>query len=190
MARLRYVDKENASPEVAEVFQKLEGNGAKIINLYRMLGHSRAACLPFLRMGNSLLTKAELDSKLREMAILRVATLTGADYEWKQHVTLAREIGITEAQIEGLRSWEGSAAFDEKQKAVLRYVDEMVKNVKVGDEAFANLQRYLNDTEVVELTISTAYWHLTALFLVALQIDLEETPGTSVQELTGKRKQG
>lgn len=188
MARVRYVDKESASPEVADVFRKLEGNGARIINLHRTLGHSEAVFLPFLKMGNSLMTKAKLDARLRELAILRVALLRDARYEWQQHVVLARELGVKAEQVDGLPNWEASDAFDGREKAVLAYVDEVANNVGVADDVFARLSGFLSETEVVELTLSIGYWDMVARFLEALQVDLEEGGGTTTKDLLGGRK--
>ncbi len=185
MARLRYVDKDTASPEVGDVFRKLESRGARVINLYRMMGHSKAGLLPFIKMGNSLLTHAELEARLREMAILRIAMLSSSEYEWQQHEALARELGVTEAQIADLPKWEDSSAFDDKEKAVLSYVDEITKNVSVKDDTFNRLTAYFNETEIVELTLSVGFWGMVARFLVPLQVDLEEGSGTSGKELLG-----
>ncbi len=174
MARLPYVDRETASPEVREVFAKLERNGAKILNLYRMLGNSRAGMLPVIKMGNSLLNKAELDAKLREIAILRMAVLGGSRYEWKQHVAVARRVGLADAEIADVPRWESSSVFDDRQRAVLAFADELGKNGDVTDETFARAGDFLNTTEIVELTLSAVYWKAMAGFMVTLRIDLEE----------------
>ena len=52
----------------------------------------------------SILSQQKLDKKLRELAILRVANLRRAAYEWDQHVGISQAAGITaekEAQILG-----------------------------------------------------------------------------------------
>lgn len=177
MARLPYVDPDNASPEAQEVFRKLERNGARILNIYRMVGHSRAAILPFVRIGNSLLTRAELDGTLRELVILRVAQHGGAEYEWQQHVALARDVGVTDAQIAALAQWEGSSAFGEHEKAVLTFTDELTRNGDVKDDTFARVRGFLNDTEMVELTLTAVLWFAWARLMVALRIDVEEGGG-------------
>ncbi|MDO8669980.1 MAG: carboxymuconolactone decarboxylase family protein [Dehalococcoidia bacterium] len=177
MARIPYVERDSASPEVQEVYRKLESNGAKVLNVYRMAGHSRAALLPMIKLGNSLMTRAELDAKLREIVILRMAVIGGSRYEWEQHAAIARDVGVTEAQIAGVPEWEKSSAFDDRQRAVLTFADELARNGDVTDETFARVGGFLNSTEVVELTMSTAFWSTMAHFLVTLRIDVEEGGG-------------
>ena len=172
------------------MFQKLEGNGARVINLYRMMGHSSAALEPFLKLGNRLLTKAKLEARLRELAILRIANLAGSEYEWQQHAGLAREVGVTESQMTDLPNWQESGAFDDRDKAVLTYVDEVAIRVNVADDTFARLTDYLDETEIVELTLSLGFWGMVARFLVPLRVDLEKGTEVGGQELLGGSKRG
>jgi len=110
---------------------------------------------------------------LRELAILRVGQMAGANYEWAHHVPIAKQVGVSDAQIADLDGWEASTHFDEQQRAVLRYVERVAAAEEPSDEAFAELRTHLGEPEVVELTLVVGYWGLVARFLVALQVDLE-----------------
>jgi hypothetical protein len=74
MARLPYRDPRAASPEVREALDALPP-----LNIFRMLAHADSAFIPYLGFAGALLAQLELDSKLRELAILLVATRTGAE---------------------------------------------------------------------------------------------------------------
>ena len=93
MARVQKIDKEQASPEAREMFDSMEQKGVKIINLYRILAHSPSVMRNYLRLGTSLIARAELSPKLRELVILRLAKLNGSEYEWAQHYPIAKEVG-------------------------------------------------------------------------------------------------
>lgn len=187
MARVSLMSKEQASPEVQEVFQRLEARGATVVNIYRTLAHSRAAMLHFMRLGNSLLERCHLDHRLRELAILRVARLTGSQYEWVQHVTLAREAGVTPEQMEAMEKWRSSPAFDARDRAVLAYTDELALRVQVQDATFQEVARYLDEASIVELTLSVGFWGMVARLLEGLQVDLDPEPPGSSQEILGRR---
>jgi 4-carboxymuconolactone decarboxylase len=68
------------------------------INLFRMLANAPALIGPTLRLGEAILTKSDLDPKLRELIILRAARVTGSEYEWVQHEGIARLVGLTEEE--------------------------------------------------------------------------------------------
>jgi len=139
----------------------------------------------WLRLGNSLLTKTELSPKLRELAILRIAKLTGNEYEWVQHYPVALEVGISPEQTEAISYWDRSQNFSDIERAVLRYTDEVVQNAGVKNETFSILQQHLNSRNIVELTVSIGYWGMVARLLEALQVDIDSRSIGSAEELFG-----
>ena len=99
MPRIPYYETENATGKHAEFLGKLK----PMLNIYRMLANSEQGAKGFLRMGNALLNRCELDPVLRELAIIRVGRLSRAAYEVFQHERIGREAGITEDKIVALR---------------------------------------------------------------------------------------
>ena len=188
MARIRTVQRDQSPFKVRELYDKIEGNGAKVINLYKVLAHNPDVLYNFLRLGNSLLAGTELSPKLRELAILRIANLTGSEYEWAQHYPIALEAGVSREQAKTIAHWSKSAKFSDRERAVLRYTDEVIRNVAVEDETFRALQQYLNEQSIVELTLSIGYWGMVARVLVPLQVDIDIQLIGSVQNLIGSKK--
>src|SRR4029079_3313657 len=98
-SRIPYYEVETATGKHAEFLDKLKPH----LNIYRMLANSEAGLKGFVRMGNALLYRCELDPQLRELAILRVVRLTRGAYEVFQHERIAREVGVAEEKIAALR---------------------------------------------------------------------------------------
>ena len=65
------------------------------LNIIRTVALAENHAEPFLRFGTSVLTEQQLSAHLRELAILRVARLSGAEYEWVQHVPIALDAGAS-----------------------------------------------------------------------------------------------
>ncbi len=187
MARVRLIEKEQASPEVKEIFQKIEDNGARILNLYKVAAHSPKVFLNLIRLGNSVIGRMEFSPKLREIVILRVATLTGSEYEWAQHTPVALQVGVTQEQIDAIGDWKNSPEFSNEECAVLQYTDEVVRNVKVVDRTFNVLKSFFNEQIIVELTITIGYYGMLARLLVPLQVEVDEISAGSASELIGRR---
>src|SRR5437879_398122 len=99
MPRIPYYDVDQATGKHAEFLGKLKPH----LNIYRMLANSEYGAKGFVRMGNALLHRCELDPALRELAILRVGRLSRAAYEVFQHERIAREVGVTDDKIAALR---------------------------------------------------------------------------------------
>jgi 4-carboxymuconolactone decarboxylase len=186
MARVKLVQKDQAPQKIEEYFQKIEGNGARILNLYKVVAATPPILPTFLKLGSCLLNQAELSSKLRELAILRVAKLAGSEYEWTQHVPLALDVGTSRQQIDDIHRWEEATSFSDEERVVLQYTDEVAVNVKVLDKTFNALRRYLSEGQIVELTLSIGYWGMVARVLVPLEVEIEDQPVGSAKDLLGK----
>ena len=106
MARVGLVNKEQAAPEIREMFQKMEGNGRPVLNVFKVMAHCPQVGYYFLRLGNSILLKGTVPPTLRELAILRVGHMNQAKYEWTHHVSIALRVGVGKAQIDALHDWE------------------------------------------------------------------------------------
>jgi 4-carboxymuconolactone decarboxylase len=173
MARVRLLSNEQVAPEIREIFQKIEANGFRVINLYRVMAHCPRVGRYFLRLGNSILFKGAVAPNLRELAILRVGDINQANYEWTQHVSIALRTGVRQEQIDALPDWEKSEKFNEQERAILRYTDEVTKNIRVKDDTFAAVRRFLNEEGIVELTTTIGYYGMVCRILEAFQVELE-----------------
>ena len=142
-------------------------------NINKMVAHAENSARHFMRLGNSLLTQGQLDARLRELAILRIATLCDSRYEWYQHEIIARQVGVPEEQIEAVRQGKESPVFNEQERAVLRYTEEVTLQVKSSEEAFEELTRFLSHRELVELTLSIGFYNLVARFLENTGVEIE-----------------
>jgi len=173
MARVRLIEKEHAPPEVRELFQKIENNGNRVLNIQKAIGHTPKITRDFIRFANSVLYKAALPAKLRELAILRVAALTDANYEWTQHVRVALQTGVPQKQIDAIHQWKNSAEFNNMERAVLQYTDEETQNICVSDKSFATMKNMLSEQEIIELTITIGCYNMISRILETLQVELE-----------------
>ncbi|KAI1486569.1 AhpD-like protein [Biscogniauxia mediterranea] len=138
--------------------------------------------------------RTTLAPALREIAICRVAVCNRAWYEWAHHAPLAREAGLGEAGMgvvrrEVLVEEEGSGKEDggdgddrrgglgDREWAVLRYADEMTRNVRVGDGLFEEMRALFSEREIVEITATVAAYNCVSRFLVALDVGERNNTG-------------
>lgn len=173
MARVRLVQKADASSEAMEMLQRIEERGARVLNMHRAVANSPAVGRDFFRLGISLMRHAKLAPQVRELVVLRVAHLCASKYEWVQHVPVALGAGVTQAQVEALTDWAESTAFSNAERAALQYTDEVTRNVSVGNATFRALRQHFDDQEILELTLAAAFWGAVARLLVALEVDLD-----------------
>jgi alkylhydroperoxidase family enzyme len=173
MARISLLNEEALSGELQERFRRIRENGGRVLNLYKVMAHSPKIGHYFLRLGSAILLEGMVLPNLRELAILRVGLINKANYEWTQHVPIALRAGVKQSQIDALSDWENSAEFNDMEKSILRYTDEETVNIKVADETFAAVRKFLSEEGIVELTTVIGYYSMVCRILETLQVELE-----------------
>ncbi len=179
MARLPYVDPEQASAPVREAFARLPVH----LNIFRTMAHAETCFRPLLRLGSAILGGQRLDARLRELAILRVAALSKARYEWEQHVPIARAAGVRAEQIAALERGEASGEeFSPLERAVLDFTTEVVEQVRASEVTFGRLAAELSAQEIVELLVAIGFYMMIARIAETVDVDLDEPAGDRVAE--------
>ena len=174
MSRVPYADSD-AVQDRALVDAILARRGGKLIDLDRMLLHSPALARGWNAHLGQVRTGLALSAKLRELAILAVAVINGAGYEYEQHQPVFFAGGGTKAQAEALldidRALDDTVLFDAAERAVLALSVEMTRDVTVTDATFAVARRELeSDQAVVEMVGVVATYNMVSRFLVALGV--------------------
>ena len=141
-------------------------------NLYKALGNHPKLVAAWTEFSKALRHDSRTPRKLRELVILRGAQLMRSEYEWAQHLRMARKAGVSEAQIRELSSWRGSALFDAKERAALALAEAMTHG-KVGDEVYGEAMRHFDHHDYVELAVLAAFYAMVGRVLDAMGVQLE-----------------
>ena len=169
MARVPYQD-ESTMPETAALVDRIKSERGRLLELYGVLLNSPPVAEGWLKLFTAIRQQGKLSDRYRELAIMRVAVINGAMYEYRAHVPFAVTAGVTSAQIDALPFWRTTDVFEANDRAVLDYTDTMTKNIQVPDAVFAPLKQFLDDREIVELTATIAGYNLVSRFLEALNV--------------------
>jgi 4-carboxymuconolactone decarboxylase len=163
------------SEELRELYERLSAGPMGNLNVFRIVAHNPQLLRNWLRMATPLLTGGlSLEPRLREIAILRVAQNVRSDYEFGQHIPIARAAGLADAEIAALKEYESGDAFSELERALIRYVDA-VRGFDADAPGHAReLKRWLSDRELMELSFVIGHWTMLACVLVPLEVELDE----------------
>ena len=170
MARLPYPDPATQSQELRD---RLERIGA--LNVTRMMSHSEGALQAYSRLGTFLLRKGKLDPVLREIVILRIGQLCGSAYEWYQHVSVARAVGMDEATLAAIEE-QAFERLDPRQQLAVRIAEEIKRDHGASEAAMRAASGVFSPEELVELVLAAGFYIMTAGFLLSYDIEIEDTP--------------
>jgi len=160
-------------PILQEMFDKRRAQGGAILNLQLVTGHAPKFARASEPMAFAIRFDATVPRKLIELTIMRTAQIVGSAYEINQHMPLIKMCGYGEAQIAALPEWQASTLFDDKERSVLGYVEQMTHGGDVDDPTFAALQKNFNSQQIVELTRTIGNYYATGLLTKALRIQVE-----------------
>lgn len=173
MARLPYADLNQ--PEISQLVTQIKAERGSVIELYQMLLHSPAVAQGWLNHLTGIRHNSQLPGDLRELIIMRIAILNRAPYEADQHAPIALKEGLTQEQLDALDNWRSAKdLFDEQQRAVLAYTDDMTLNIQVPKEVYDAVAHLFSKQLVVEITATIATYNMVSRFLEALQIHTED----------------
>jgi alkylhydroperoxidase family enzyme len=173
MARVSYIE-EKDHPELAAEIAKIKGGRGGLINVYKLLLHSPAVCMAWFEYIGAIRWKTKLAPRLREIAIVRIASVANYAYALQQHVpTIAVPDGVSLEECEALKDWRASKFFSQAERAALAYIDAVIAAPEVPDDVFNAVRGYYGEREVVELTVLAGTYIMHNRVTTALKIDLE-----------------
>jgi len=112
-----------------------------------------------------------LDPELRFLVQLRAAMLNRCEFcqDIAKAFAVQQRIGLD--KFRDLDRWEASPAFDDRERAVLAFVDEATRHKTVGDAVFAGLRKHFDEREIVEITVLNAIENFYNLLNLPLGIE-------------------
>ena len=126
--------------------------GLPPLNLFRMLAHSPSTLPHVISLGTAVFRDTSLPPHLRELLCLLNAQRLSCQYQWKQHISIAKQNGVSEEQIAALLSGDISGdEFSEEEKALLEFVDQVIKEPEVDEDTFAEARKHFDDQILVEI---------------------------------------
>jgi AhpD family alkylhydroperoxidase len=159
--------------------------GGELSSLDKLLLHSPPVADGWNELLGALRHKSSLSADLRELAILRVAVLNNAAFEWVAHKEAARRAGVTDAQIDALYDMDPNQHFDYRQNLVLELADTSTFGVEIPDLLFQQVRAEFSEREIVELMVTIGGYAMVSRFLVALQVPPPEGEVASVDGAAG-----
>jgi 4-carboxymuconolactone decarboxylase len=116
----------------------------------------------FLRYNRYLLTDCTLDTRSRELVILRVAMTRRCTYEWGQHVKMALDAGITEHEVTAVAGGR-NVDFSGAERLMLEATDELLDASVISDATWSALSEVMSRHQIMDLVFVVGTYALLAM---------------------------
>ncbi len=117
----------------------------------------------------------QLDTRLRELVIMRIGWATACDYEWTQHWPIAQLFGCSEEELLAVRDWTDADCLTAADKAVLAATDDTLQQGRMSDQTWNDCLKELKQPEVLlELCVAIGAWRMISQLARSTGVELEE----------------
>lgn len=122
---------------------------------------------------NNHLFHSTLSARDRELATVRIAWLRHGEYEWAQHVRMARSAGLSEEEVEAINAGPDSPVWGPRDAVLLRAVDELAADHRIGDETWKQLTEELDRQQVMDLVFTVGAYDMLAVAMNTFGLQLD-----------------
>ena len=147
--------------------------GPKGLNVLGTFAQHPALMHAYHSFNGHILYTNTLSPRQRELLVLRVAARRGAEYEWQQHVHLARDAGITDAEIARIAEGPAADGWSPVDASMVRAVDELVDDALITDATWAVLAAELDRHQLMDLVFTVGAYDLLAMAFRAFGVELD-----------------
>lgn len=176
-ARIPLLERDQVSPEVANVYDALLKSRGVVPNMFKTLAHTPALALATAGYLKALLSDGALPGYYKELIATRLSVLLECEYAIKAHALSARQKGATEQQIVAAKGDYEAGPFSQAEKLGFRASDRLHRSsADITDEFFSELRRHYSDPQIVELIAAASAFELFPRFVDGLRIPVTPPP--------------
>jgi 4-carboxymuconolactone decarboxylase len=126
------------------------------------------------QLGAHVRFNTAVESRLSEFAILCIARLWRAQYEWHAHAPIAEKAGVKAETIRDLKAGRPPKKAAKDERAIYDFVQELHKRKRVGDRNYKRVQAVLGDRGTVELVGILGYYTGVSMILNVFNVPLPD----------------
>ena len=123
-----------------------------------------------MAMGIELAGNGTIPGRERELAVLRLAWLAGAVFEWSEHVDIGKKFGVTQEEIDRIKHGSSAQGWSEHEAAVLAAVEDCLADQCISDATWEVLAKTYDEKQLLELPMLIGSYLMTAFQQNSLRV--------------------
>lgn len=151
-----------------------EGLGRGVLNVFATLVRYPKLFKRWGVFAGHVLFRSSLSARDREILILRIAHLCNSDYEWGQHVSIARDAGLSMKEIEAVKIGAASPLWSERDRLLLNATDELRANACLTPETWEGLAAIYSEPQMLDIIFTVGNYNMLAMALNSMGVELDE----------------
>jgi alkylhydroperoxidase family enzyme len=149
----------------------------KAMNALGTLAQHPGLTKAFNTFNGHVIYNTSLSPRQRELLVLRVAHLRRSEYEWKQHLVLARDAGISDDEVAAVQDSPDSPGWSDTDAALVRAAGELVADARIADDTWATLAGELDTHQLMDVVFTVGAYDLIAMAFKTFGVELDADLG-------------
>lgn len=150
-----------------------EGKPVRGTHMLGSLVQHPALAKTFLTFNNHVATNSTLDTRERELIIMRTGWLRKCEYEYIMHVILGMRCGISEEEISRIQEGPDANGWDSREADLIRIVDELCFDAKIADATWERLSKHYNHQQLMDMIFLVGCYEIVAMTMRSLNVPME-----------------
>lgn len=151
-----------------------EGLGRGVINVFATLVRYPKLFKRWGVFASHILFKSSLSDRDREILILRIAHLCGSAYEWGQHISIARDAGMSDTEIEAVRTGAQWQAWSETDRLLIAATDQLHSDSCIEPQTWEALAAHYSEPQLLDTIFTVGNYSMLAMALNSIGVELDE----------------
>jgi uncharacterized peroxidase-related enzyme len=173
MSRISRLDRDEVTPDLAALFDRIFAQRGNVPNMFRVMAHRPEIFSTMQAHFAAVLNTGTVSTKLKELIIVRTSQVNETPYCLASHTILAKGLGWTDDQLAHLEEWPRRDDFTAAEKAALRLAETVTRDAHaLTDEQYAELRSFYSEGEIVELLCAIGLFNYFNRFNNALRMEL------------------
>lgn len=172
--RIPVLDSSQLDEQTKGALNFILGRDEDLPNLFKTLLHHPDLLVSWAKFADQILFNSSLSDRYREILILRTGFLYGSDYEQIHHTRLASEAGLTDIEIQHIKSRVPYEYWSEEESLLLIATEELVMNYRISGETFKKLHKFFNTKQLIEMIFTVGQYCLVSMVCNSLDIEIED----------------
>lgn len=143
------------------------------MNIFRTFAHHPKLFKRWRVFAGHILSKQTLPAADREILILRVGWICQAAYEWQAHVRIGKRSGLSDADIEQIKTGPTAPGLDPWRATLMAAADELRTDTMIGDATWQALSQRYDTEQLMDLVFTVGQYSLVCMALNSFGVQPE-----------------
>jgi 4-carboxymuconolactone decarboxylase len=160
-------------------FQSTTADG-RLIGPFNPALLNPATATKFLELQFAEQLNTSLDERVRQVIVLTVGAIWGADYELYAHAAVARQAGLSESAIRALVGGGVPGELTERERLAQRVTRQLCVDHRLDDELYREAENTFGTLGLIDMTSLIGVYHGVCITLTTFAVP---APGPIVRDV-------